>query len=187
MFARSTKIVLTLAALATMGMTPSAAEAGHKCYKYTGTCYHYGGEAEMIRALEILELTYWEQDDFVRRDLIDLAHLELQKARFAVSSGTARHYLQLADRYLFYFESTCNTLYLDRAAAYIHHALKHETRICSLDLHGGHPGLHGGHPVQFGGGHPLQHSGHSFGRSRVNFSQGGIHIGGKRGGFTIKW
>ncbi len=186
MLTRTTKFAFALAALATLALAPATAKADHQSYKYVGTCYHFDGEAHMIKALEILELTYWERNDFVRHDLVELAHREIQAARFEVRSGSARHYLQLADTYIHYFETNCSQLYLDRAAAYIHYALKFEQRTCLPHLHHHHqqvvnPWIHGGHSGHHGG----HHGGH--GKVQVNFSQGGIQFGGKHGGFKIKW
>lgn len=185
MLTRTKTFAFALTALTTLALAPATAEAqhGHKSYKYTGTCYHFDGEAHMIRALEILELTYWEQNDFVRRDLIDLACQEIRAARFEVRSGSARHYLQLANTYIHYFKTTCSPLYLDRAAAYIHYALKYEQRVCVPQIHHSNPWLHGGVPVHQGG----HHGGHHVNKPQVSFSSGGIQFGGRLGGLRINW
>lgn len=197
-----TKTAIALAVLASsLSLAPSAAKADHRCYKYTGQCFNYSGEAQMIRALEILELTYFERNDFIRHDLVEQAEREIVQARWNVRSGVSRQYLQLADSYLHYFSASCNPIYLDQAANYISQALAYEARLCQQPVivhhggyggHAGHAG-HGGHNSHHnggfqgggfpGGGFPQQ----QFGKSKVNFSQGGLHIGGKKGGITIKW
>lgn len=194
MLTRTTKFALALAALATLALAPTTAKAqhGHQSYKYTGQLYHFDSEGHMVKALEILELTYWEQNDFVRHDLVELAHREITSARSEAKSGSARQYLQLADTYIHYFETTCSQVYLDRAAYYIRYALQFEAQVCvphyCAPKHVSYPpswghghGHQGGH---HGGGFPYQQQ---FKGGNVNFSKGGVHIGGKKGGFTIKW